>query len=66
MLRNVASVLEACCKCFRDMLQAYVQNVSSVLDLCCKHFFYRMLHMFHTYVARICSKGCRCFGLMLE
>ena len=47
----VASVSEACCKCFRDMLQAFVQNVSSVSDVCCKRFFIWMLHMFHTYVA---------------
>ena len=32
----VASVSEACRKCFRGMLQAFVQNV---LDVCCKRFF---------------------------
>jgi hypothetical protein len=26
----VAIVFEACCKCFKDMLQAFVRNVSSV------------------------------------
>jgi hypothetical protein len=35
----VASVLEACYKCFRCMLQAFVQNISSVLDVCGKRFF---------------------------
>ena len=34
----VASVFEACCKCFRGMLQAFVQNVLSVSDVCCKYF----------------------------
>jgi hypothetical protein len=34
----VASVLEACCKCFIRMLQAFVHNVSSVSDICCKYF----------------------------
>jgi len=28
----VTNILEACCKYFRDMLQAFVQNVSSVSD----------------------------------
>ena len=35
---DVASVSEACCKCFRGMLHAFVQNISSILDVCCKHF----------------------------
>jgi hypothetical protein len=25
-------------KCFKGMLQAFVQNISSVSDVCCKHF----------------------------
>jgi hypothetical protein len=36
--RDVASVSEVCCKCFRDMWQASIQNVSSVSDVCCKCF----------------------------
>jgi hypothetical protein len=35
---NVASVSEACFKCFRGILQAFVRNVSSVSDVCCNHF----------------------------
>jgi hypothetical protein len=34
----VASVSEACFKCFRGILQVFVQNISFVLDVCCKHF----------------------------
>jgi hypothetical protein len=34
--RDVAYV----CKCFRGMLQVFVQNVSSILDICCKRFLY--------------------------
>jgi hypothetical protein len=36
----VAIVSEACCKCFRRVLQVFVQNVSSVLNVCCKRFLY--------------------------
>jgi hypothetical protein len=51
------------------MLQEYVPNVSVVSVLCgstCFHgrklqVFYLMLHMFHIYVARICSKCSSCF-----
>jgi hypothetical protein len=46
-----------CCKCFRGMLQAFVQNVLSVLNIRCKRFdldvcicFTHMLfHMFHLF-----------------
>ena len=34
----VASVSEACCKCFRGTLHAFVQNVPSISDVCCKRF----------------------------
>jgi hypothetical protein len=27
-----------CCKCFRGILQVFVQNISFVLDVCCKNF----------------------------
>jgi hypothetical protein len=40
-----------CCKCFRGMLQAFVQNVSSVLDVRCKRFL---------------SRCCTCFTPMLR
>ena len=48
---DVASVSEACCECFRGMLQAFVQNVSYVSDLCCKRFL---------------SECCTCFTPMLQ
>jgi hypothetical protein len=54
----VASVLEACCKrLFKifHLLQTYVANVLNW-----------MLHMFCTYVARVCSKCFSCFTLMLQ
>jgi hypothetical protein len=62
----VASVSDACCKCFRGILQAFVQNISSVSDVCCKYFFIWMLQLFHTYVARVCSKCFSRFNLMLK
>jgi hypothetical protein len=54
-----------CCKCFRGMLQAFVQNVSSVSDVCCKRFLsecctcshiccksmFEMFQLFQSYVA---------------
>jgi hypothetical protein len=66
---NVAKVDQGrsiCCKCFRDMLRAFVQNVSYVPYVCCKRFdldvtyvshiccnnmFFQMFHMFQSYVA---------------
>jgi hypothetical protein len=48
----VASVSEACCKYFNDILQAFVQNVSSVSDLCCKRFYLDVAHASH-----ICYKS---------
>jgi hypothetical protein len=51
--------LEACCKCLFKMF-----HLSP--DVCCNHFFIWMLHMFHTYVATLCSKCFRCFSLMLQ
>jgi hypothetical protein len=62
----VASVSEACCKCFKGMLQAFVRNVSSVLDVCCKHFDLDVAYVSHIYVARVCSKCFNCFSLMLQ
>ena len=61
----VASALEACCKCFRDILRAFVQNVSSVSDVCCMRFYldvayvshlccksmFEMFQLYHSYVA---------------
>jgi len=46
------------------MLQEYVRNVLAVSVLCCSacfhggklQVFYLMLHMFHIYVASVCSK----------
>jgi hypothetical protein len=62
---HVAIVLEVCCKCFRDMLQASIQNVLSVSDVCCNCFI-SMLHMFqYTYVASVYSKCFICFRCML-
>jgi hypothetical protein len=59
-----------CCKCFRGMLQVFVQNVSSIADICCKRFLSECLHMFHTYVATICSicfrRCCKCSVSMLH
>jgi hypothetical protein len=63
----VASVLEACCKCFRGILQVCIQNISFVSDvnckcfdlnivyishICCKSMF-QMFQLFHSYVAII-------------
>jgi hypothetical protein len=41
-----------CCKCFRDMLQEFVQNVSSV-QMYIASVLIRTLHMFYTYVATV-------------
>jgi hypothetical protein len=38
------------------MLQAFVQNISSVSRRMLPSFLIWMLHMFHTYVAIVCSK----------
>jgi len=66
----VASVSEACRKCFRGMLQAFVQNV---LDVCCKRFYLNVAHVSHMlqgYVFNVsvlcCNKcfhvvSCKCF-----
>jgi hypothetical protein len=48
---HVASVLEARCKCFKGMLQAFVQNVSFVSNVCCKRFDLDV-----AYVSHICHK----------
>jgi hypothetical protein len=42
-----------CCKCFRLMLQSFVQNVSSVSDVCLQVFFYLDV----AYVSHICCKS---------
>ena len=44
---DVASVSEACCECFRGMLQAFVQNDLSVSDICCKCFYLDVAHVSH-------------------
>ena len=49
---DVASVSEACCKCFKGILQAFVQNISSVSDVCCKRFYLDVAHLSH-----ICCKS---------
>jgi hypothetical protein len=61
----VASASEACCKCFRGFLRAFVQNVflsemyvarvfyldvAHVSHICCKSIF-KMFQMFQSYVA---------------
>ena len=48
----VAIVSEAYCKCFKDILQAFVQNVSSVSDICWKRFYLDAAHISH-----ICCKS---------
>ena len=40
---------------FTHMLQAFIRNISSISDAFCKCFI-GMLHLFHTDVARACSK----------
>ena len=54
-----------CCKCFRDMLQKFVQNILSIPDVCCKRFdldvsyvlyiccnrMFQMFHLFQSSVA---------------
>jgi hypothetical protein len=40
---------------FHLLFQTYVESV-----------LIWMLHMFHTYAARVCSKYFRCFSLMLQ
>jgi hypothetical protein len=62
----VASVSEACCKCFKRMLQAFCRNVSSGLDVCCKRFDLNVAYVSHIYVARVCSKCFSLFSLMLQ
>jgi hypothetical protein len=62
---NVASVN-------RDVAHvAYVASVSDeyckfVLDVRCKRFFYLDVALFHTYVARVCSKYFICSNLILQ
>jgi hypothetical protein len=36
-----------CCKCFRDMLQEFVQNVSFVPDVCSKRFDIEVAYVSH-------------------
>ena len=66
----VASVSEACCKCFRDMLQAFVQNVSSILDVRCKHFlsgcFTCFTHMLQEYVRNVSHICCKSMFKMFQ
>ena len=60
-----------CCKCFKGMLQAFVQNVSSVPDICCKrfdldvayilHIFYNnMFQMFHLFQSSVAASVSCC------
>jgi hypothetical protein len=49
---DVAKVDRGCCKCYRNMLQKFVQNVSSVSDICCKCFDLDV-----AYVSHICCNG---------
>ena len=62
----VASISEACCKCFKGMLQAFVQNISSVSDVYCKRFDLDVAYVSHIYVVRVCSKCFNRFSLMLQ
>ena len=80
-VQNVSSVSDVCCKrflsgyciCFTPMLQEFVRNVSAISVVCCNKCFHVvickcfiwMLHMFHTYVAIVCSKYFICFRRML-
>jgi hypothetical protein len=54
-----------CCKCFRAILQEFVQNFSSVPSLYCKRFDLDVC-MFHTYVATTCSRCFICFRRILQ
>jgi hypothetical protein len=65
-LAYVASVLDACCKCFNGMLQAFVRNVPSVSIVCCKRFDLDVAYVSHIYVTRICLKCFGHFSLMLQ
>jgi hypothetical protein len=76
--RYVASILYGCCKsrsrccicckCFRGMVQAFIQNVLSCM---LQAVFIWMLHMFHTYVSVLCYNkcfyfaSCKCFIYMM-
>jgi hypothetical protein len=61
-----------CSICFTHMSQQYVPNVSIVLVLCCSKCFHVascncfiwMLHIFHTYIANVCSRCFICFRRM--
>jgi hypothetical protein len=44
---DFANVDPECCKCFRDMLQEFVQNVSFVPDICCKRFDLDVAYVSH-------------------
>jgi hypothetical protein len=56
---HVAMVAHVCCKrpfqMFHLLFQMYIASV-----------LIQMLHMCHTYVARVYSKCFRCFSLMLQ
>jgi hypothetical protein len=56
--QNIASISEAYCKPLFKMFHLF-QTMLQV-------FFIWMLHIFHTYVARVYSKCCGCFSLMLQ
>jgi hypothetical protein len=70
-----------CCKCFRDMTQAFVQNILSIPDICRKRFDLDaayVSHILQQYVSNVlsilvlcCSKcfhvaSCKCFISMLH
>jgi hypothetical protein len=49
------------CKCFRGMLQVFVQNVYLVSDICCNLLLSGRYICFHTYITIACSKCFSCF-----
>jgi hypothetical protein len=56
--RDVASVSESCCKCFRGMLQEFVQNILSehFLSGCCTCF----THMLQAYIRNVSAVSVLC------
>jgi hypothetical protein len=65
MLQKYIRIWHICCKCFRGMLQAFVQNISSVSNMCCKHFDLDVAYVSHIYVARasVLDVCCKRFDL---
>jgi hypothetical protein len=52
-----------CCKCFRSMLQVFVQNISFVSDVCCKRFDLDVVYFIHTRYVPVC---CTEYMMMLQ